>query len=77
MINNLDDSMDDILILEEKFITADSIELSPEKDTLAAKLSTCAKPEERWQNYLDQLAMIGVEEWLNDQVIGLAFVDFF
>jgi hypothetical protein len=71
MMNNLD-VMDDILILEEKFTTDESIELSPEQIALAAKLSASVKPEERWKTYLDQLAMLGLEEWLSDRVPKLA-----
>jgi hypothetical protein len=72
MIENLDNSTDDSLTLKDKFvedtfIAADDIELSSEQIALATKLSASAKSEDRWQSYLDQLAMIGVKEWLHDR----------
>ncbi|MBD6615421.1 DUF1822 family protein [Komarekiella sp. 'clone 1'] len=67
-MNNLDDLMDDTPILEGKVITADTIELLPKQVAWAAEASASAKPEARWQNYLDHLALIGIQEWLKNRV---------
>jgi len=68
MINNLDNLMGDTPILEGKVITADTIELLPKQVAWAAEASASAKPEARWQNYLDRLALIGIQEWLKNRV---------
>jgi Protein of unknown function (DUF1822) len=68
MIDNADDFMDDIFMLDYQIITEDSIELLPEQVAVAARESADTKSETRWQNYLDRLALIGIEEWLKDRV---------
>jgi hypothetical protein len=57
--------IDDDFIFNGMFLSLENITLSPEQMTWAIELSQSIVSEtQRWQTYLNALALAGIEQWL-------------